>query len=343
MKVLRATAVIALLLGPAYAQAPQVNLIPDTPSKTPEEREADQARDKAYKESLKKIPDAENSVRPLGHGAIRSAQGRGQGSRQAANQDRQHPELERFGGQVLAQDPRVSFICGREPIEQSRDTLARAAIARGSVWRSRGRSIPLAQDRIGHAKRYIEPVVFCVGVCDMAQRPRDLANRMARRRKADDGYLRETFTLPREMARTRARDFLVRYPKAAYMSAVESWRELPGGDIEFTMRRLRSADSPADAQQRSDLAARDLGYERVDLVARRSFHDRPKALRRQAEYVRLAAQAWSPSDAITKVELKSHGDEKGSNRDRGAARRKWVRKPAAYGWHMNLSRGRRTQ
>ena len=28
----------------------------------------------------------------------------------------------------------------------------------------------------------------------------------------------------------------------AYMSSVESWRELPGGDIEFTMRRLPSAD-----------------------------------------------------------------------------------------------------
>jgi hypothetical protein len=26
------------------------------------------------------------------------------------------------------------------------------------------------------------------------------------------------------------------------MSGVESWRELAGGDIEFTMRRLRSAD-----------------------------------------------------------------------------------------------------
>jgi hypothetical protein len=26
------------------------------------------------------------------------------------------------------------------------------------------------------------------------------------------------------------------------MSAVESWRELEGGEIEFTMRRLRSAD-----------------------------------------------------------------------------------------------------
>jgi len=49
-------------------------------------------------------------------------------------------------------------------------------------------------------------------------------------------------TLPRDKARTRARDFLTRYPKAAYMSGVESWRELPGGDIEFTMRRLRSAD-----------------------------------------------------------------------------------------------------
>ena len=76
----------------------------------------------------------------------------------------------------------------------------------------------------------------------MALRPRDLASRMASRRtpKAgfEDGFLRETFTLPREKARDRARDFLNRYPKAAYMS----WRELPGGEIEFTMRRLASAD-----------------------------------------------------------------------------------------------------
>jgi hypothetical protein len=80
----------------------------------------------------------------------------------------------------------------------------------------------------------------------MAVRPRDLASRMAARPKPDknpdDGYLRATFTLPREAARLRARDFLSRYPKAAYMSSVESWRELPGGDIEFTMRRLASAD-----------------------------------------------------------------------------------------------------
>ena len=76
----------------------------------------------------------------------------------------------------------------------------------------------------------------------MAFRPRELADRMARRRKPDDGYVRETFTLPRDKARSKARDFLNRYPKAAYMGGVESWRELPGGEIEFTMRRLPSAD-----------------------------------------------------------------------------------------------------
>jgi hypothetical protein len=76
----------------------------------------------------------------------------------------------------------------------------------------------------------------------MAVRPRDLASRMAGRRKPSDGYLRETFRLPREQARQKARDFLARYPKGGYMSAVESWRELPGGEIEFTMRRLPSAD-----------------------------------------------------------------------------------------------------
>jgi hypothetical protein len=76
----------------------------------------------------------------------------------------------------------------------------------------------------------------------MAGRPRDLASRMAGRRQPSDGYLRETFKLPREQARQKARDFLARYPKGGYMSAVESWRELPGGEIEFTMRRLPSAD-----------------------------------------------------------------------------------------------------
>lgn len=76
----------------------------------------------------------------------------------------------------------------------------------------------------------------------MAFRPRDLASRMAARRPAADGFVRETFTLPREAARRRARDFFDRYPRQAYMSSVERWRELPDGAIEFTMRRLPSAD-----------------------------------------------------------------------------------------------------
>ncbi|SDR88174.1 hypothetical protein [Bradyrhizobium canariense] len=67
MKFLRAAAVMALLTGPAYAQMPNINLIPETASKTPDQIEAEQARDKAYKESLKKIPDAKVSSDPWGN------------------------------------------------------------------------------------------------------------------------------------------------------------------------------------------------------------------------------------------------------------------------------------
>ena len=71
MKAFRAAAVLvaavlALLVSPAYAQIPHVNLLSDTPSKTQEERDADQARDKAYKDSLRKIPDAKTSSDPWG-------------------------------------------------------------------------------------------------------------------------------------------------------------------------------------------------------------------------------------------------------------------------------------
>ena len=48
--------------------------------------------------------------------------------------------------------------------------------------------------------------------------------------------------MPREAARAKARELFARYPKAAYMTEIESWRELPGDRIEFTMRRLPSAD-----------------------------------------------------------------------------------------------------
>ena len=78
----------------------------------------------------------------------------------------------------------------------------------------------------------------------MAKTPRDLADRMAARRAArqEDGFVRESFTLPRENARVAARAFFDRFLKQAYMAQVEYWRELPGGVIEFTMRRLPTAD-----------------------------------------------------------------------------------------------------
>lgn len=62
------------------------------------------------------------------------------------------------------------------------------------------------------------------------------------RERLQDGFVRETFTLPRDAAREKARELFRRYPIAAYMTQVESWRELPDDRIEFTMRRLPTAD-----------------------------------------------------------------------------------------------------
>jgi hypothetical protein len=61
-------AAVALVAGPAAAQVqtPNINLIPELQSKTPEEREQDAIKDKAYRESLKKIPDAKASNDPWG-------------------------------------------------------------------------------------------------------------------------------------------------------------------------------------------------------------------------------------------------------------------------------------
>jgi hypothetical protein len=66
MKILSAVAMVILLAAPAYAQAPNINLVPELQSKTPEEKEQDAIKDKAYKESLRKIPDAKSSSDPWG-------------------------------------------------------------------------------------------------------------------------------------------------------------------------------------------------------------------------------------------------------------------------------------
>ena len=69
MKVFRVAAVLVVLTAPAYAQmqTPNINLLDVGPTKSPEQIEQEQARDKAYKESLKTIPDAKGSSDPWGN------------------------------------------------------------------------------------------------------------------------------------------------------------------------------------------------------------------------------------------------------------------------------------
>jgi hypothetical protein len=67
MRVFRVAALIMLLTSPAFAQMPQMNLLQDKPGKTQEEKDAEAVRDKAYQDSLKKIPDAKPSADPWGN------------------------------------------------------------------------------------------------------------------------------------------------------------------------------------------------------------------------------------------------------------------------------------
>jgi hypothetical protein len=66
MRMLSAAAVMVLLMVPAYAQTPNINLIPELSSRTPEEKEADAIKERAYRDSLRKIPDAKASSDPWG-------------------------------------------------------------------------------------------------------------------------------------------------------------------------------------------------------------------------------------------------------------------------------------
>ena len=72
--------------------------------------------------------------------------------------------------------------------------------------------------------------------------PGEIAQALGERTKSAGGWRRETFTMPRPAARAKARELFDAFPKAAYWTEVESWRQLEGDRIEFTMRRLPSAD-----------------------------------------------------------------------------------------------------
>jgi len=86
-------------------------------------------------------------------------------------------------------------------------------------------------------------------MAEETRKPSDLAARVAGRRAGrrsagatEGAWRRESFCLPRGEAREKAREWFQRFPKAAYMTEIESWRELADDRIEFVMRHLPSAD-----------------------------------------------------------------------------------------------------
>lgn len=56
----------AQMAGDSGDSGPHINILSDGPAKTPDELEAEQQRNQAYKESLKKIPNAKGSNDPWG-------------------------------------------------------------------------------------------------------------------------------------------------------------------------------------------------------------------------------------------------------------------------------------
>jgi hypothetical protein len=70
----------------------------------------------------------------------------------------------------------------------------------------------------------------------MIFRPRDLADRISGVQQP------KIFTLPIEAARLKAREILKQFPQAGYTAVVENWRQLPDGQIEFTLRHLATVD-----------------------------------------------------------------------------------------------------
>jgi hypothetical protein len=63
-----------------------------------------------------------------------------------------------------------------------------------------------------------------------------------RGRLHNDGFLHKTFTLPVDDARAKAREIMRELPTGGYMTIVEDWWQMPDGKVQFTMRRLPTAN-----------------------------------------------------------------------------------------------------
>ena len=67
-------------------------------------------------------------------------------------------------------------------------------------------------------------------------------NRGQPKRLPKDGFVRQTFALPRAEAREKAQEWFKAFPKSAYWTEIESWCEMPDDVIQFTIRHLPTAD-----------------------------------------------------------------------------------------------------
>ena len=67
-------------------------------------------------------------------------------------------------------------------------------------------------------------------------RPSDLAVRVS------DAQLRDTFRLPIDAARRKAREVIDHDPKDGLTPTIENWRQLPDGQIEFAIRYFSTSD-----------------------------------------------------------------------------------------------------
>jgi hypothetical protein len=69
----------------------------------------------------------------------------------------------------------------------------------------------------------------------MRARPRDLADHIA-------DIEPQTFTLPLDAARCKAREIIDQAPKSGLTSVIDKWKQLPDGRIEFEVRHFPAAE-----------------------------------------------------------------------------------------------------
>ena len=112
----------------------------------------------------------------------------------------------------------------------------------------------MSNDKLRAVKREVAPKLrrpryapaVTTPVKEATDRPRLVSDRLRlysdRRRIENDENVPETFTLPLEAARLKARDIIDGISLRGYQKIVERWRQLPNGQIEFTVRHLPFAD-----------------------------------------------------------------------------------------------------